>query len=338
MASIRKKGDGQWHAQIRRNGYPNQTRTFKTCAAAEKWARSVENEFDRGLSFDRREAEKNTLLQLLKRYLIEITPGKKGATAEASRIRMLMKDPIAQFKAAALSGQALAEYRDRRMAQVSGSTVNRELNVISHVITIARKEWGIVIENPVALIRRPPENRARERRLRENEEARLLAALDEEPRNEKGQLASGTRNPWVKPIVQFAIETGMRRSEMLSLTWADIDLDNHAAALHDTKNGSAREVPLSSRARKLLKALPRSIHGRVFPTSADAVKKAFVRACERAGIEDFHFHDLRHEATSRLATRLDNVLELAAVTGHKDLRMLKRYFHPKAKDLARKLG
>jgi integrase len=337
MATIRKRGD-RWHVQIRREGYPKQTCTKRTRAEAEKWARSIENEFDRGLNIDRGEAEKNTLLHLFQRYLAEITPSKKGAATEAVRIRKLMKDSIAQYKAAALSGRVLADYRDRRLEEVSGSTVNRELNIISHVITVARKEWGIQIENPVAMIRRPPENRARERRLHKGEEFRLLSSIDDEPRNEKGQLGSGTRNPWLKPIVLFAIETGMRRSEMLSLKWKDIDLENHAAHLHDTKNASAREVPLSSQARKVLKELPRSLDGRVFPTTADAVKKAFQRACERAGIENFHFHDLRHEATSRLATRRDNVLELAAVTGNKDLRMLKRYFHPKAKDISQKLG
>lgn len=338
MATFRKKGEHQWHVQIRRKGYPKQTRTFKTRAEGEKWARSIENEYDRGLTVDRSEAEKNTLLQLFERYLAEITPTKKGAATEAIRIKKLMKDPIAEHKASSLSGRTLAQYRDRRLKQVSGSTVNRELNIVSHVITIARKEWGIHVENPVSLIRRPKDNRARERRLQGDEEARLLAALDEEPRNEKGQLASGTRNPWIKPIVQLAIETAMRRSEILSLKWSDIDLENHAAYLQDTKNGTSREVALSSRARKLLKDLPRSLDGRAFPTTADAVKKAFERACTRAGIGNFHFHDLRHEATSRLANRLDNVLELAAVTGHKDLRMLKRYYHPTSKDLSRKLG
>lgn len=338
MATFRKKGEHQWHVQVRKKGFPRQTRTFKTKAEAEKWARAIENEYDRGLNIDRSEAEKNTLKELLERYLAEITPIKKGAATEAIRIRKLMKDPIAEHKAASLSGRSLAQYRDRRLKLVSGSTVNRELNIISHVISVARKEWGVHVENPVSMIRRPKENKARERRLQGDEEERLLAALDESPRNEKGQLSSGTRNPWIKPIVQLAIETSMRRSELLALKWDDIDLEEHAALLHDTKNGSAREVILSSRARKILKSLPRSIDGRVFPTTADAVKKAFVRACNRAGIENFHFHDLRHEATSRLATRLDNVLELAAVTGHKDLRMLKRYFHPKAKDISRKLG
>jgi integrase len=130
----------------------------------------------------------------------------------------------------------------------------------------------------------------------------------------------------------------MRRGELLSLTWDNIDFRRRTAYLPETKNGEARTVPLSSRAIAVLTALPRSMDGRVFPITANALKIAFERAVRRAGIEDLHFHDLRHEATSRLAEKLPNVIELAAVTGHKDLRMLKRYYHPRAEDLARKLG
>ena len=142
----------------------------------------------------------------------------------------------------------------------------------------------------------------------------------------------------MQPLVRFAIETAMRQGEMLSLRWEHVDLRTRTAHLEDTKNGEARTVPLSSRAAAVLEVLPHSIDGRVFPISAQAVKRAWGRACRRAGIEGLHFHDLRHEATSRLAERLPNLIELAAVTGHKDPRMLKRYYHPRAADLAKKLG
>lgn len=130
----------------------------------------------------------------------------------------------------------------------------------------------------------------------------------------------------------------MRRSELLALRWEHVNTKKRRVHLPLTKNGSARDVPLSKAAVALLEGLPRSIDGRVFPTTADALKKAFSRACERAGIDNFHFHDLRHEATSRLAVKLPNVIELAAVTGHKDLRMLARYYHPRVEDLAKKLN
>jgi integrase len=233
----------------------------------------------------------------------------------------------------------MAEWRDKRLKKVSGSTTNRDLNLISHVINVARKEWGIHIENPISMIRRPPENRARNRRLGAGEEEKLLAELELSARSDKGTFEEGgSRNPWIRPLVILALETAMRRSELLALRWQDVFLPDRYVRLHDSKNGDSRDVPLSTRAHSILEGLPRHISGRVFPVTSDAVKKAFTRAVVRAGLGDFHFHDLRHEATSRIAEKLDNVLELSAVTGHKTLTMLQRYYHPRAKDLARKLG
>lgn len=347
MASIvaRKQSDGTtaWQVKIRRRGYPAQSRTFTRRADAEAWARQVEAEMDRGAWRDRSAADGTTLYALLDRYLKDVVPTKRGAEIEALRIKTLMRDEVAQHKLSALSPLVLAEWRDRRLAAgCSGGTVNRELNIVSAVLNWARRELMIAVENPVAGIRRPPPSRARDRRLEGDEEARLLAALEDRDgstRREDGKrYRHGTRNPWIKPIVLLALETAMRRGELLSLTWDNIDLKRRVAYLPETKNGDARTVPLSSRAVEVLHGLPRSIDGRVFPVTANALKIAFERAVRRAGIEDFHFHDLRHEATSRLAERLPNVVELAAVTGHKDLRMLKRYYHPRAEDLARKLG
>lgn len=339
MATIRKKGDCQWHVQIRRKGYPHQTRTFTTRADAEKWARQVETELDKGIFVDRSEAEKNTLHDVLKRYRDEISPTKRGADIEKLRINTILKHyDLVATKMAALSSKVLAGWRDERLKSVSGSTVNRELNILSAVINQARKEWGIHVDNPVALIRRPQSEKGRERRLELGEERLLLEALELSERDQNGRLTSGTRNIYVKPLVLLALETAMRRGELLSLRWENVDLKKRVACLPETKNGETRNVPLSSCAVEILENLPRSIDGRVFPTTEDALKKAFSRARERAKINDLHFHDLRHEATSRLAEKLANVIELAAVTGHKDLRMLKRYYHPRAEDLAKKLG
>ncbi|VWC11174.1 integrase family protein [Burkholderia lata] len=348
MASIWKR-NGNWRAEVRRRGYPLRTSTFDTKAMAEAWARRIESEMDRGMFVDRTEAERITLGDLLVRYSKEVSPQKKGGAGEIQRIKVLCTDPIAQLKAASLSGKAMADFRDRRLngsatrKKVSGSTVNRELTLIGHVINVARKEWGIHIDvNPVSIIRRPKENRGRTRRLTPGEETRLLAELETSCRHERGYfLTGGSRNECVRPIVILAIETAMRRSELLSLRWADVHLDDRFAQLHDTKNGESRDVPLSQRAAQTLLEWGRIAHraeDKVFPTSPDALKKAFTRACLRAKIENLHFHDLRHEATSRIAEKLDNILELSAVTGHKTVQMLRRYYHPRAKDLALKLG
>lgn len=338
MATIRQRGNN-WEARIRREGWPTLCKSFNSRADARAWATVIESEIERGIFIDRTEAEKNTLGDLLRRYLTEVSSQKKGRESERYRISSMLRDPIAQIKVAGLSGKLMAEWRDRRLKEVSGSTTNRDLNLISHVINVARKEWGMHIENPIAMIRRPPENKARKRRLAAGEEERLLAELELSNRSPNGCFEEGgARNPWVRPLVILAIETAMRRGELLSLRWSDVFIADCFVRLHDTKNGESRDVPLSIRAVGVLANLPIHISGKVFPITADAVKKVYIRAVERAGLVDLHFHDLRHEATSRIAEKLDNVLELSAVTGHKTLSMLKRYYHPRAKDLARKLG
>ncbi|MBE0574099.1 site-specific integrase [Candidatus Dojkabacteria bacterium] len=192
---------------------------------------------------------------------------------------------------------------------------------------MAMRDWGYNLScNPVSKIRKPTPGKPRSRRLEGDEEDRLLAAL------------SGCSNPWVAPLVSFAIETGMRRSEMLNLTWQHVQLDKRFVHLADTKNGDSRNVPLSSKAIAILQSIPRHISGRVFPIHFEALKSLWRRATLRAGLDDLHFHDLRHEATSRLFEHGLNVMEVASITGHKDLRMLQRYTHLRAEDLAKKLA
>ncbi|VWC10224.1 putative plasmid recombinase [Burkholderia lata] len=347
MPTIRKRGDFQFQAIVRRQGFPPHSKTFTTRKDAEAWAARIESEMLAGSFSDLTEANRTSFGDLLARYGREISPQKKGGALEQLRIQKLLADPIAQLKVSALSGVTLAHYRDRRLSgsstqkAVSGSTVNRELTLLSHVISVASKEWGIHIPvNPVSMIRRPKENRARSRRLSHEEEQRLLAELAPSPRDESGRFErGGSRNDWVRPIVIIAVETAMRRSEILSLRWTDVFLEDQYVRLHDTKNGESRDVPLSSRAVATLSALPRHPTGRVFPISADALKKAFVRACDRAQLNDLHFHDLRREATTRMADLVGSVLELAAITGHRTLNVLHRvYYKPRASDLARKLG
>ncbi len=131
----------------------------------------------------------------------------------------------------------------------------------------------------------------------------------------------------------------MRQGEIVSLDWKHIDLKKRIAYLPETKNGEPRGVPLSTSAIATFRSLPGSTTGKVFPgVTTEAIKRAFMRACQRAEIEDFHFHDLRHEATSRLFEKSLNPLEVASITGHKTLQMLRRYTHLRAEDLAKKLG
>lgn len=368
MGTITKRGELQWQAKVRRKGSPAQSRTFMYKDDAEKWVRTVERELETAGFVDRRQAEKTTLASILKRYQQEITPTKKSGEIESIKIDVLLRDKaIAGLKMTAITSSELVKWRDRRLKVVTGGTVNRELDILSSVLNHARREWGIHVENPIPYVKRPEKARSRERRLSALEESYLLAALTGGERTNNGTFSKGARNPWLLPLVQLALETAMRRGELFSLQWENIDLERRTAHLPNTKNGDARTVPLSTRAVAIIATLKshhqsepgkheRCATGLVFPITAAALKKGFTRAIERAQdayrndcqktrerpipnfLHDLRFHDMRHEAASRLAEKLTNVLELSAVTGHRDIRMLKRYYHPRAEDLARKLG
>lgn len=357
LSTITKRGEAQWQAKVRVKGFPTRSKTFLYREDAERWARATERELETSGFVDRKEAERQTLKAVLERYRTEVTPLKKSADIESIKIGVLLKDPaLPLMSMASLSSAAVAAWRDRRLAMVSGATVNREFNLLSAVINHARREWNIHIENPVTLVRRPEVARSRDRRLSDEEERYLFAALGEAPRRADGTFEKAARNPYFVPVFKLALETAMRRGELLSLQWENVDLERRTAHLPDTKNGDARTVPLSSKAVAALKGLPKPHKGPVFPITPMSLRKGFTRGiarararyeedCEESGrtpspafLADVHFHDTRHEAASRLAEKLSNVLELSAVTGHRDLRMLKRYYHPRAEDLAKKLG
>lgn len=337
MASIRRRGN-KWQARIQRRGHREVLKTFTARSDAERWARGVERDLDLGAYRPRSTGTSIPLKALLIRYSTEVSPQKRGGTMEAIRLKAMAARPIGEHPVGALTAIEIARYRDQRLGTVSGSTVNRDLDDLSAVLGHAQREWGICVSNEVKNVRRPRKAPPRNRVLSAAEEELLLHALDPKPRTPLGEFTSDCRNAWLKPIVQLAIFTAMRRSELLSLMWGDIDLDRRTANLAITKNGDRRTVPLSTSAVTLLRGLAPSRCGRLFPVSANAVQKAFSRAAARAGLADFRFHDLRHTATTRLSQSLPNLIELAAVTGHRDLKMLQRYYHPDPEALAHKIG
>jgi integrase len=187
-------------------------------------------------------------------------------------------------------------------------------------------DGGRSARNPAANLRKPPQPKGRTRRLEGDEGQRLMMACQ------------ASDNPYLAPLVTLAIETAMRRGELLGLDWDDLRLEQNYVHLALTKNGTSRDVPLSPKARQTIEALPRSISGRVIPIHPEALKGLWHRATRRADITGLRFHDLRHEATTRFFEKGLGVMEVAAITGHKDLRMLQRYVQLRPEDLARKLA
>ncbi len=329
MASFRKRGELQWQARIARKGFPAQVKTFNSKGEAEAWAATVESAMARGIFINSAESERTTLREALERYGREITVQKKSAAQENSRIKIILSHPLALRSLSSLRSSDVASYRDLRLKTVGAQTVVHDLNLISNLFNIARKEWGMEnLSNPVGLVKKPKLPNGRNRRLVGDEETRLLRA------------AGASKSTALKPLILVALETAMRLGEILSLTWENINLEKGVASLSYTKNGDTRQVPLSSAAIEILSGMPRNTESdRVFWawTAIDSVKGLWRRVCDKAGLDDFHFHDLRHEATSRLFERGFNPMEVASITGHKTLQMLKRYTHLRVEDLARRM-
>lgn len=263
--------------------------------------------------------------ELLTRYMVEVTPTRRSVASEESRIRRMVAAPMSSVTLEKLLPAHIAAYRDNRLQSVKPGTVRRELAVLRSAIERARREWGLTGDNPAACVERPKVFDERSRRLHLNEWERLMGA------------ALSCRNPLVGPIIRFALYTGMRRGEILSLEWSNVDLRRGTAYLPRTKNGRPRTVPLSPEARDVLEGLSQR-HGRVFPMSPDAVRHAWERLRQRAGSFDLRFHDLRHEALSRFSELGLNTPELASISGHRDVRMLLRYTHVQPARLAEKLA
>jgi integrase len=326
MASITRRGSFQYQATVRRKGYPTQSKTLESRKDAEKWARDVETQIDQGVFKDRREVENTTLHDALERYRLSVTLDKRGRVAETNRIRQFQTLPLAQRSLDSLQAKDFAAYRDGRLKVVSKNTVRLELALFSHVFTIAINEWCLPLEHPLKKVKKPSAPDGRDRRLVGDEEARLKAALHR-PEARGAAL-------WLQSCITLAIETGMRAGELLSLQWSQVDINQNVIRLDKTKNGSARSVPLSVQARACLHHLPRHISGQVIPNFHDTsgLDRAFKRLCKAAKIDGLRFHDLRHEAASRLAPHMP-VQTLAKIMGWKTLQMAMRYYNPTEQEL-----
>ena len=331
MATLRKRS-GKWQVQIRKDDH-HLTKTFQLKEDAQRWAREHERRIDLGEALPPSlvvGGDKLTLGDLLDRYATEVSSKKRSATTEGYHLRAILRHHIAKLEAERVTVANVGAYRDHRLTQVSGSTVRRELVILQHAFSIARKEWGITLPD-LRDLAKPTESKSRDRRLTEDDLKSLKAAL------------SQCRNKVIKPAVLFAIATGMRRGEVLALRWSAIDPQRHTAFLPMTKNGASRRVPLCPRALQALELLPvttgkqRKDSDLVFPISSNALRLSWERIKRRAGIIDLRFHDLRHEAISRFFELGLSVPEVSLISGHKDPRMLFRYTHLRATDVARKL-
>ncbi|MFL2559361.1 MAG: tyrosine-type recombinase/integrase [Arenicellales bacterium] len=294
---------------------------------ARKWTKATEADMERRLSVS--VPSRLTVGDLLERYESEVIPTHKGSRREIYKSRTLRKN-FSKIRLCDLSPSDVRQYRDIRLKTISPATLRRELAVLSSAINHASKEWGIFVStNPVTAISVPRTANARSRRLEADEQNRLLSASNGELRR----------------IIIIALETGMRRGEILQIRRSHIDFILQTLLIPRTKTDTPRTIPLSSMAVVSLKEQI-SISGNITPIREtplfsllpDSLSQAFRRLCRRLDIQNLHFHDLRHEATSRLFEKGLNPVEVATITGHKDTKMLMRYTHLRAEDLVGRLG
>lgn len=319
MATLRKRGN-RWQVQIRRKDAPHISRSFACKKVAETWSRQMEVDADRKqLRVDPRELDRVQLADLVKRYRDTVTPTKKGYEREVYILNAFLRHPICSLPLSRIQPSDFAAYRDERLKSISPDSLNRQLTPLQHLFEVAITEWGIPLQsNPLKLIRRPRNAAGRERRLAPGEYERLI------------HEAARSRNRHVKPIIVLAIETGMRRSEILALRGSDFDARKGTIRIRQSKNGRARSIPLSTKALEALASIlsqAQNREGDIFPITANALRQAWEHIRRRAGSQDLHFHDLRHEAISRFLERGLSIADVAAMAGHRDFRMLARYAH-----------
>lgn len=327
MANIRKRGN-KYQVQIRRSGYPLLSRSFTKKSDAEAWARHNESLADRGdIPQPSRLLKEHTVKSVLERYKTEISIKKLSYNSEKFILDALIRQ---SFSNKTLDNVLLSDfltYREARLQVVKAGTVNRELAITKHAFDIAIKEWNIPLrENPLSKLKKLRVNNARTRRLQDDEWQSILEAINK------------TRNKHIIRLIRFAMFTGMRRGEILRLKWQDIDRDLNILFIPITKNGYSRTIPLSLEALSVLAEIKKGDGELVFPLTANSVRMAWDRLVKRAGVKDLHFHDLRHEAISRFFEKGLSVPEVALISGHRDFRMLFRYTHLKAEDIAKKIN
>lgn len=329
MSTVYQRG-ASWRAMVRLQGQ-SIARTFDTKDLAEAWAARTEDRIKGGAKATHiaKTPDNLTVAALFDRYAEEVSPEKRGGRWEIVRLKALRRAPELQMPAAQIDGADLAQWRDARLKTVKPSTVNRDLNLISAVFTRAIREWRLPLgKNPVSDMNRPAQPRSRERRVSDDERDAIVKQLGWD-----GKSAPADLNEWVAWAFVFALETAMRQGEILGIRRTHV----HPRHVHlpKTKNGHARNVPLSTKALALLALLPGE-GDRVVPLESGTCGAYFRDAVRGAAIDDLHFHDARHEAITRFAEKL-SIMELARVSGHRDTRLLMSYYHPSAGDLADKL-
>ena len=322
MGCVRRRGNS-WNAQVRISGWRSFTKTFQTKLDAKQWIVTLEKEL-KSKPLPEKNIKNLKLKDLFNKYKFEILPKLKSHKIVSYKLNLLSKLWLGEIKVINLTKGHLEQFCKDRKLVVKDGTIKSELMLIKRIVKIATDKWNYGIPfNAFYGIELPSPHKPRNRRATQEELSILIAHANKQ------------RNKYISTIIQFAVETGMRRSEILKLKWIDVNLKTRIASLYDTKNGDERHIPLTKTAVQLLSNLTQ-LSDFVFPISANCLRLAWERCRKKSNIKGLRFHDLRHEAVSRYFEMGLSVPEVALISGHKDVRQLFRYTHLKPESLIAK--
>ena len=322
MGCVRKRGNS-WNAQVRISGWRSFTKTFQTKLDAKQWIVTLEKEL-KSKPFPEKNIKNLKLKDLFNKYKFEILPKLKSHKIVTYKLNFLSRLWLGEIKVINLTKGHLEQFCKDRKLVVKDGTIKSELMLIKRIVKIATDKWNYGIPfNAFYGIELPSPHKPRNRRATQEELSILIAHANKQ------------RNKYISTIIQFAVETGMRRSEILKLKWIDVNLETRIASLYDTKNGDDRHIPLTKTAVQLLSNLTQ-LSDFVFPISTNCLRLAWERCRKKSNIKGLRFHDLRHEAVSRYFEMGLSVPEVALISGHKDVRQLFRYTHLKPESLIAK--
>jgi len=334
MATIetRSNADGTtgYRAKVRLKGFPTESATFERKTDAKEWAKQTESSMRQGRHFKTAEAKKHTLGELIDRYLREMEKKSPKRFVDVKTLLGWWKGEMGVYLLSDVSRSLIIEQRDkllntkgRNVERRSNSTVNRYMTALGNAFTVATNEWEWMEENPMRKISKLSEPRGRVRFLDDEERERLLEAC------------KASASPDLHMLVVLALSTGARHGELINLRWSDVDWQRRVITLHDTKNKERRLLPLAHYALHLMEEhnkVRNIASDLVFPSPSHPMKpwdsrSSWLSALEKANIQNFRFHDLRHSCASYLAMNGASLAEIAEVLGHKTLQMVKRYAH-----------
>jgi len=343
MATIRKRGK-KWQAIIRIKGFKGVSKCFPLKKDAEHWAKVIESEQIRGAFVDTATASSTSFAECLDRYEGEQKKaGRRSFTQLKSQLNLIRRSDLVKLSLANVTPAEIAKYQEARMATgIKTSTYIKDHGLLHAIFEVVQKNWHITLSkgNPVKLVSTPKHTSptSRNRRLLGGEEERLMSVLYESSHE--------TAN-----IVKFALATGMRRGEIMNIRFGDVSPRAISTLnIPQTKTNHPRVIPLTEDAHSALSEQVHLLEDRLggmnqeqfdktclFEMKPDSVTRAFKRACSKASIENLTFHDLRHEAITRLFERGLDMMDVSHISGHKGFDMLQRYTHLNPVDILKKL-